>query len=304
MKDNMKHTNFLFCRNPLEPKSPDFGYENEYSVIQKAGYSLKLFNFDGFISGENAVMPTAETDTRMIYRGWMMKPETYGRFYDALAEKHCILVNSPAQYRFCHTLPGWYNVLSDLTPKSRWTEDLSDAAIMAILHEFGDRPVIIKDYVKSRKYEWLEACFIPDASDTKQAMQVIRNFLERQGKDLVGGLVVREFVKLKEAGLHPKSGMPISEEYRAFFLDGKQICIIDYWNGTSAVSVEIKAFADHVARKVQSNFFTVDIARTADDKLIVMEIGDGQVSGLQGFSEMEFYRELFDAMENLNASVL
>lgn len=38
---------------------------------------------------------------------------------------------------------------------------------MTILHEFGDRPVIIKDYVKSRKHEWLGACFIPDASDTK-----------------------------------------------------------------------------------------------------------------------------------------
>lgn len=295
----MKNTNFLLCRNPLEPKSPDFGYENEYSVIRTAGYSPKLFDFDSFISGEKVAMPTAEADTRMIYRGWMMKPETYKQFYEALSENRCILVNSPKQYRFCHTLPGWYDVLSDRTPKSRWTEELSDAAIMAILHEFGDRPVIIKDYVKSRKHEWLEACFIPDASDTKHAMQVIHNFLERQGEDFVGGLVIREFVKLKEAGLHPKSGMPISEEYRAFFLDGKQVCIIDYWNGTSAVSPEITAFADYVAQKVNSNFFTVDVARTADDKLIVMEIGDGQVSGLQDFSEMEFYRKLFDMMDSL-----
>ncbi len=299
----MKNINFLFCRNPLEPKFPDFGYENEYGVIRTAGYSPKLFDFDSFISGENVAMPTAEADTGMIYRGWMMKPEIYERFYEVLSQNRCILVNSPKQYRFCHTLPGWYDVLSDFTPKSRWTEDLSDAAIMTILHEFGDRPVIIKDYVKSRKHEWLEACFIPDASNTKQAMQVIRHFLDRQGDDLVGGLVVREFVNLKEAGLHPKSGMPISEEYRAFFLDGKQVCIIDYWNGTSAVSVEIKAFADQVAKKVQSNFFTVDIARTADDKLIAMEIGDGQVSGLQGFSEMEFYRKLFDAMGSLHTSM-
>ncbi|MBQ8010219.1 MAG: hypothetical protein IJ265_01530 [Oscillospiraceae bacterium] len=43
----------------------------------------------------------------------------------------------------------------------------------------------------------------------------------------------------------------------------------------------------------------MDITRTADDKLIVMEIGDGQVSGLQGFSEMEFYRKLFDVMDFL-----
>ena len=83
------------------------------------------------------------------------------------------------------------------------------------------------------------------------------------------------------------------------FLAGKQVCIIDYWNGTSAVSPKITAFTDQVAKKVHSNFFTVNIARTADDKLIVMEIGDGQVSGLQGFSEMEFYRKLFDVIDFL-----
>ncbi|MGN1402754.1 MAG: ATP-grasp domain-containing protein [Ruminococcus sp.] len=293
----MKDIIFLFCSNPLEPRHPDFDYAGEYKQVQHSAFPQVLFDFDSFVSGNTAVLPDTEQDKCMIYRGWMMKPETYCQFYHALAEKQCFLINTPEQYCFCHTLPGWYDTLSDITPKSRWTEDLSDHAIRKQLQAFGNAPVIIKDYVKSRKHEWKEACFIPNAADTKQAMQVIHTFMERQGENLVGGLVIREYLNLNKVGVHPKSGMPVSEEYRAFFLNGTCICIIDYWNGTETISEEINAFVNKIAPKVKSNFFTVDVARTTDNKLVIMEIGDGQVSGLQNFSEDIFYQKLFTILE-------
>lgn len=42
---------------------------------------------------------------------------------------------------------------------------------------------------------------------------VIKNFVERQGDSLVGGIVLRKFENLKQIGFHERSGMPISEEY-------------------------------------------------------------------------------------------
>lgn len=33
-------------------------------------------------------------------------------------------------------------------------------------------------------------------------------------------------------------------------------------------------------KKLESNFVTIDIARREDGKLIIMELGDGQVSGI------------------------
>ena len=36
---------------------------------------------------------------------------------------------------------------------------------MVLLKDFNDHPVIVRDFVKSRKHEWLDACFIPSAAD-------------------------------------------------------------------------------------------------------------------------------------------
>lgn len=43
-----------------------------------------------------------------IYRGWMMKPEMYKAFYEALEKKGIILINTPEEYNRYHLLPEWY----------------------------------------------------------------------------------------------------------------------------------------------------------------------------------------------------
>ena len=63
---------------------------------------------------------------------------------------------------------------------------------------------VVKDYVKSRKHEWYDACFIPDIKKEENAEKVIKNFIDRQGYDLIGGIVLREFVSLKSIGFHEK----------------------------------------------------------------------------------------------------
>lgn len=288
----MNNIQFLLCANPLVNKAPDFDYEEEYSQIKSHGYNVHLFDFDNFINGIKNRLPKSEIESTLIYRGWMLKPENYEKLYHCLSENNMVLINSPKQYEGCHTLPKWYDMIADVTPKSLWSEDLSDTAMINMLKAFGDKSIIIKDYVKSRKHEWHEACYIPNASDTAYAMKVIHTFIERQGSDLVGGIVIREYMSLKQAGLHKQSNMPISEEYRAFFLYGKLVCIIDYWNGYALNNDEICKFAIDISKRIDSSFFTVDIARTIDESLIVMEIGDGQVSGVQDFSEIQFYNNL------------
>ena len=49
---------------------------------------------------------------------------------------------------------------------------------------FGGRAVIVKDYVKSQKHAWGEACFIPRADDVEGALRVVRRFLGLQGADV------------------------------------------------------------------------------------------------------------------------
>ena len=49
---------------------------------------------------------------------------------------------------------------------------------------------------------------------------------------------------------------------------------------------------EELAERVPSNFFTIGIARKVDGSLIVMEVGDGQVSGIQDEMALEFYEEV------------
>lgn len=284
----LKEINFLFCNHPLYAKRVDMDYETEY---QEAGlnHSCGLFSYEDLENGKLSLYGEEITGLT-IYRGWMMKPEMYETFFKLLEEKGIFLINSPEEYKRYHTLPGWYNEFSDQTVESIWEEEGNVNDILEKSTSL-EGSYIVKDFVKSRKHEWYDACYIPNIADKLNASKVITTFAERQGKSLVGGIVLRKFVKLKQIGFHEKSGMPISEEYRVFVYAGKVHIMDNYWNDDSKVefSEDELVWIEEIATKVRSNFVTVDLARKEDGTLIIMELGDGQVSGLQEIDEKAFY---------------
>ena len=150
---------------------------------------------------------------------------------------------------------------------------------------------IVKDYVKSRKHEWYDACFIENVRDQAAVNRVVGNFIERQGADLVGGIVLRKYENLRQNGFHKQSKMPLSEEYRVFVYAGKILAVDNYWSGASDIKFSVQEYRwiESIASRIKSNFVTVDLARKEDGTLIIMEFGDGQVSGLQQVAAETFY---------------
>ena len=67
-----------------------------------------------------------------------------------------------SEYEYTHLIPNWVKDNSNHV-KTKWTIDLTDKSIIKLLEEFNGS-VTIKDFVKSRKYEWDEAFYIPDVS--------------------------------------------------------------------------------------------------------------------------------------------
>jgi hypothetical protein len=167
-------------------------------------------------------------------------------------------------------------------------------AIMARLDVFGSAPLILKDYVTSRKHEWAEACYIPSAADRAAVERVVTRFLDLQGEDLNDGLVFRAFLPLEPLTVHSKSGMPLAREFRLFFLDGAPLDPIPYWEeGAYAGETPPLALFRAMAARVPSRFFAMDVARRADSTWIVIELGDGQVAGLPARAgAAAFYRAL------------
>jgi hypothetical protein len=237
---------------------------------------------DGAVAAAVARVPDGHGSA--LYRGWMLKPSQYEAMHTELKARHASLVNTPEQYRTCHYLPDSYPWIEERTPRTVWFPlqgELDFALLAPVLAPFGDRPIVVKDYVKSQKHYWAEACFIPAASDLSAVQRVVQRFVELQGEDLNEGLVFREFVPLRIVGTHPKSGMPLAAEFRIFWLDGEPILSHRYWGDLTTFDVplpfdEIRP----IAARIPSRFFTMDVAFLHDGDWTIVELGDGQVAGL------------------------
>ena len=296
----------LFPRCSMTPMKVDSAFDREWRAAMVAGFDVALFDDLHLDLGG---VPEGNGETA-IYRGWMLSTAKYALLYHAMWKRGWHLINEPDEYRYCHELPSWYPDFVDTTPKSVWFpnprdgETLDMVGIVAEVREkLGPGPYIVKDYVKSRKHEWAEACFIEGPDDIQR---VALTFLHRQDFDLAGGLVFRKFQPFKRVGEHPKSGMPLVCEARYFVVRGHTLACMAYWGpddggagielpGLGTGSDDYGLNRDHVKR-IKSNFFTMDVAElpaTLGGGWVIIELGDGQVAGLPEHVDAEgFYRKL------------
>lgn len=286
---DLSKVSFIFCNHPLYPRKVDEDYEDEYEAARK-DFACALFSYEDFMEGKLKLYGE-DISGLAIYRGWMMKPEMYRDFYQALELRGIHLINTPEEYERYHLLPGWYEDFKDETALSLWTKGNNLEDVIHI-SEALDGAYIVKDYVKSRKHEWYDACFIKNIQDKGNLETVVNNFITRQGDNLVGGVVLRKFETLKSIGYHQQSGMPLSEEYRVFVYANKILAIDDYWMKKANINITLEEYQwiESIASKINSIFVTIDIARKEDGKLMIMELGDGQVSGLQQLEPTTFYQ--------------
>lgn len=279
----------LFCADPLASRKPDSTYQEEYQAAGDAGFKRGMIVLEDLIYSGNAAsavrgIPFSDSPIPAIYRGWMLKPEQYTALYDELLKRGIHLITSPDAYRHTHYLPESYPIIAQNTPKTTWLSMASQTPmsdILAQLNEFGDQPVILKDYVKSQKHYWHEACFIPRASDHQHAEKVIRRFMELQADDLNIGLVFRAYADLESLGQHAQSGMPTAREYRVFYWNGVPLITSPYWeSGEASPDLPPIEMFGGIAKQIRSPFFTMDVAKLSGGGWIIVELGDGQVAGL------------------------
>jgi hypothetical protein len=298
----------VFCDDPGDPGAVEEDFRAEHEAAAGAGFSMSLLDAEALDEGalERAVrrVPRSETPRLGIYRGWMLTVERYAALHGALRRRGLELINSPEQYRTVHHLPACHDIIESCSPRTVWLElgageEPAPEALERVLAVFGDRPLVLKDYVKSQKHHWNEACYVPSASDLGAVRRVVRRFLELQGEDLQGGLVFREFVELEPLGTHSRSGMPLTLEHRVFVLDGRVLALMPYWEEGSydrAQTLSLEVFSG-VLRAAPARFYTMDIAKRRRGGWILVELGDGQVSALPARADAAaFYEALRDQL--------
>jgi len=297
---------FIFCSSPMEDSRPDEMYQVEWDAAREHGFSCSLLDFEALTYENNLekairkINGSSEGEPELaIFRGWMLTPQKYAELYESLLNKNVQLINDPSAYKHCHYLPEWFPLLSSRTPKSAWLtlmpgDSISLDATLEKLFDFVGKSAIVKDFVKSAKHHWLEACFIPDATDREHVDKVVQRFVELRGDELEGGLVFREFIELEPLATHSKSGMPLTVEFRLFVLDGKIIYCAKYWDegDYKHISPPVNEFEAEAAL-VQSRFYTMDVALQKSGEWLILELGDAQVAGLPDDScAGEFYISL------------
>jgi hypothetical protein len=137
----------LYPCDPFNKKEPDETYAEEFLAAQAAGMVCSLYSAEDFESGEFKPRPSFADQEEVLYRGWMLNPNSYGQLLEAIERKGARPVTSVAQYRLCHHLPEWYPLCKDLTPETIVVEKGADYAAAVACHEWP--AYFVKDYVKS-----------------------------------------------------------------------------------------------------------------------------------------------------------
>ncbi len=300
----------IYCDNVFDNKVIEPVYKEEKKSALIAGFDFSLISFeeltDGNISTALRFIEELERKEFGIYRGWMLTPSQYKNLFDGLLKKNIQLINTPTEYQHCHYLPDSYSKIESKTPKSNWTTELNNDAVLGLTKEFGESPIIVKDFVKSEKHNWEDACFIPNASDTDKVRSIVDKFIELRGDSINEGLVFRQFEELEFLTEHSKSRMPLTKEFRVFFAYKKIVKVFDYWDEGEygKTKPELDTFIE-IAQNIDSNFFTMDVAKKKNGDWIIMELGDGQVAGLpDNANRNEFYNNLKENAHNLKSNAL
>lgn len=294
-------TRIIFCNDYLSPNQVDIDFTDEYNAAVKQGFSIELLSFEALEKGDIVKacqkIKTAGSIEKACYRGWMLTPDLYELLYNHLINKNIQLINTPEEYLNCHYFPYYYPIIKDLTAESIWVavnNEVNFDEVFAALNIFENKAVILKDYVKSEKHYWHTACYIPNASDKENVKKISNTFLSLRGNALNKGLVYREFLPLAHLVNHSQSDMPLSLEYRLFYFKNELLYAAEYWE-EGEYQIEKPNFVpfNALAKAVKSNFFTMDIAQKENGDWIVMELGDGQVSGLPARVNInDFYQKL------------
>ncbi|NYI04763.1 ATP-grasp domain-containing protein [Allostreptomyces psammosilenae] len=274
-------TAVLYCGDPLRPRRVDPHFAAEAESVRRLGGVVARIDHDALVRGEveRAVEGVPIGLGSAWYRGWMVSAAQYDALAVALRDRGCRLLVSPERYRTAHELPGWYRVFEELTPLSVWTPSApgvvpSPGELAALVAPLGAGPAVVKDYVKSRKHEWDDACFVPEVTDTAGLRRVVARFVELQGDALAGGIVVRAFERFAGAG---GGGAP---EARVWWVDGEPVVVGPHPDTSGEAPRPELERVRPVVRRLGCRFVTTDLVARTDGEWRVVEVGDGQVSDL------------------------
>ena len=271
-------TSYIFPADPLGGRSwtVDSHFQQEYTHAASLAPVALLDSYS--LDGKVRLQLPEGFSSPVVYRGWMLSADEYRALHSALAERGFEMLTDPESYIQVHSMDGWVERFPGLTPATVILpatvseEELLEAA-GSLPNEHG---YFLKGTVKS------EPGF-SRAETAEELPGLLERFREFSGIADAGKIALRSFVPLDST----------VAELRTWWIDG-YLSLIDVHPNFSEMGLEHPLdgyrledsaidFTAKLAPKLKelsNRFLTADMALTAAGDWILVELGDGQVSGL------------------------
>jgi len=197
------------------------------------------------------------------------------------------LINSYKQHKWIADFE-YYQYLKDFTPLS-WKfscEPFYD----------DDGPFVVKGCTNSKKWQWNTLMY---AANKKTAIKIAA---ELMSDSYIGSqqIYIRKYIPLKtyEIGIN---NVRFTNEWRVFCYKDQILSKGYYWSCAGSEIIEDAEWNQDADNLIQTllpivskytNFYTLDIAQTTENKWILIEINDGQMSGLSENNPRILYNNL------------
>jgi len=248
---------FLFPNDCFNPRQPDAAYKDRYLAFHQAGYRTALIEIESLGSADTKVFPKLLLGDVVIYLGWMLSATDYQLLTQIIDSTGATPFTGDREYLAAHYLPNWYPLIRNLTPETKIYA--ADDDLVTELTRLNWSQYFIKDYVKSLKTD------LGAIIDRPEQISIVLAEMKKYRGVIEGGVCIRRV----------EDFMPETEQryfiinHRAFAADPQQ---------------DIPQIVRECAIVIESKFFSVDVIQRRDGTLRIVEIGDGQVSDLVGWS--------------------
>ncbi len=262
----------IFPSSYFSDSKPDEELSAEYNAALETGlFDAVIFSYDKwFTDGILKLNKHPDKPIPDIYRGWMMKPEQYRRFYNELKKHNIRLITPPESYELFHIFPNIYPQLSEDTAKMLVFEDGEPISVSEIKKHF---PKYFDETVTQEEFD--------------KQMEL---FYRYRGELYTGGICIKEYLTLKDYGGK-------TNEYRVFYANG-QIVSLSRNSGQFIHAPLPPAELIEKYKSLNSPYYTIDFAELSDGQWKILEAGDGQVSGLSDFQDHNaYFRGLYHCLE-------
>jgi len=250
---------------------------------------MKAQNVNLILLDENAVIAQQikhdqvdfqPSPTEAILRSPRLAHDTYQYLYETLQRRNIILINTPEMVRRASEFELHYPLIEKATPRSLIVSaNVSPRDLYEEIQRTGLRlPLFVKTEIKSLK----SGSVIEELS--VNALDTVLNNLRTQLSGFFR-IIVREMIELERLSDYPDTAL----EYRAFVLHNQIIIVQDGTEGKPSPPIVqtggdrfYKEWIDALARANFSNFYIMDIARSAKDRdFVIIEIKDGQYTKIR-----------------------